>query len=84
MHLKNLVMLYIQQQKKELADINPQLINYQGNNQQALYLIDAHGLVVMQYLLDQQPINHVLAGVKKDLKKLLNYARTKHSHYQQG
>ena len=75
---------FIQKQKKELADVNPQLIHYQGNNQQALYLIDAHGLVVMQYLLNQQPINHVLAGVKKDLKKLLNYARTKHSHYQQG
>lgn len=44
----------------------------------SLYLIDHMGLVVLQYPYEKEPLQNRLAqkGLLKDLKKLLNYARS--------
>lgn len=44
----------------------------------SLYLVDHMGLVVLQYPYQQQPLENRLTqkGLLKDLKKLLNYARS--------
>ncbi|KZN31884.1 hypothetical protein N480_01730 [Pseudoalteromonas luteoviolacea S2607] len=45
----------------------------------AFYLVDKHGLVVLEYLYQPDPESNrlVLKGLLKDMKKLLNYARSK-------
>ncbi|KZN29942.1 hypothetical protein N474_03420 [Pseudoalteromonas luteoviolacea CPMOR-2] len=45
----------------------------------AFYLVDKHGLVVLEYLYQPNPESNrlVLKGLLKDMKKLLNYARSK-------
>ncbi|MCF2859629.1 transmembrane cytochrome oxidase associated protein [Pseudoalteromonas sp. SMS1] len=45
----------------------------------AFYLVDKHGLVVLEYLYQANPESNrlVLKGLLKDMKKLLNYARSK-------